>query len=91
MTNLLKIFKAFSDETRIDILRSLLAKKEISCRELSGRFPLSQPALSHHFNKLIDAEIIIKRKNGTAVYYSINYKYLQNYGFDIKKITQKGA
>lgn len=89
MFSLLKIFKALSDTTRIDILRSLLAKKEISCQELSKKFPLSQPTLSHHFNKLIDANIIIKRKNGVSHFYSVNQKYLKEKGFDIKKITKK--
>lgn len=91
MSDLLKIFKALSDNTRIDILKFLLTKKEISCQELSKRFPLSQPTLSHHFNKLIDANIIIKRKNGVSHYYSVNQKFLKEKGFDIKKITKKEA
>lgn len=91
MSNLLKIFKALSDTTRIDILRHLLARKEISCQDLSKKFPLSQPTLSHHFSKLMDANIIVKRKNGASHFYRVNHKFLKEKGFDIKKITKKEA
>jgi len=81
------VFKALSDETRIDILRLLLGKKEIACKELLSNFPLSQPTLSHHFNKLIDANILNERKDGVSHIYSINQRYLKELGIDIKKIV----
>ncbi len=84
---IVSVFKALSDETRIDILRLLLGKKEIACQELLSNFPLSQPTLSHHFNKLIDANILNERKEGVNHIYSINYHYLQKLGIDIKKIV----
>ena len=87
---IVKIFKSLSDPTRYGIIKFLLAKKEFSCQELSKKFSLSQPALSHHFNKLISAKIINVRKNGIAKYYSINKPYLNNIGIDITKIIQKG-
>lgn len=81
------VFKALSDETRIDMLRRLLGKKEIACKELLGNFPLSQPTLSHHFNKLIGANILNERKEGVNHIYSINYQYLRQLGIDIQKIV----
>lgn len=86
-----KIFKSLSDPTRYGIIKSLLQKKEFSCQELSKKFSLSQPALSHHFNKLISAKIINVRKNGTENFYSINRAYLKNMGIDIKKVIAKGG
>lgn len=85
------VFKALSDETRIDILRHLLEKKEIACKELLGNFSLSQPTLSHHFNKLIDANILNERKEGVNRIYSINYQYLKELGIDIQKIVAQSA
>lgn len=90
MSNLLKVFKALSDTTRMNMIRLLLRHKEFSCHELSRKFSLSQPALSHHFNKLIETKIINMRKDGTANFYSINKEYLNNIGIDIKKIIKKG-
>ena len=85
------VFKALSDETRIDILRHLLGKKELSCQELLNNFPLSHPALPHHFNKLIDANILNERKEGVSHIYSINYQYLKELGIDIQKTVAQSA
>ena len=81
------VFKALSDKTRIDILRHLLGKKEIACKELLSNFSLSQPTLSHHFNKLIGANILNERKEGVNHIYSINHDYLKKLGIDIQKIV----
>ena len=82
----LKVFKAISNKTRAEIIKKLLGQKEISCQELSKKFSLSQPTLSHHFNKLIDANILKLRKDGVNHYYSIDKKYLRNLGIIIEKI-----
>lgn len=87
---IVKLFKALSDETRVDIIRHLLNNgKELSCQELLDKFPLSQPTLSHHFNKLIDASILKVRKEGASHFYSIDNQYLKNLGIDIHKMVGK--
>jgi len=82
----LKVFKALSNKTRAEIIKKLLNQKEVSCQQLSKKFSLSQPTLSHHFNKLIDANILKLRKNGVNNYYSIDKKYLKNQGILIERI-----
>lgn len=90
MSNIvLKIFKALSDPTRMDIVKMLLVKEELSCQELMTHFPLSQPALSHHFNKLIDSEILMCRKDGTNHYYKVNQDYLDKLGINIQKMLRQ--
>ncbi len=81
-----KLFKALSDKTRVQILRKLSTQKEISCQELSKQFALSQPTLSHHYNKLIDAEILLSRRDGVLWFYRINRAYLKKMGIDIAKL-----
>jgi ArsR family transcriptional regulator len=81
-----KVFKALSDTTRIAILRHVMNEKEIACQELMKRFPLSQPTMSHHFNKLVDAGVLNNRKDGVLWFYSLNHPYLQSLGIDIKKV-----
>lgn len=78
-----KIFKALADSTRIDIVHKLAKHKEVSCKELMKKFPLSQPTLSHHFNKLIDAQILKVRKNGASHFYRVNKAYLKGLGIII--------
>lgn len=85
-----KLFKALSDETRIDIIRYLRNNgKELSCQDMLVKFPLSQPTLSHHFNKLADANILKVRKEGVNHFYSIDNQYLKNFGIDINKVVSK--
>lgn len=84
-----EIFKALSDETRLNIIRHLIGKKELSCQKILSNFSLSQPTLSHHFNKLIRANILNERKEGVSHFYSINHQYLKKLGLDIQKITSQ--
>jgi ArsR family transcriptional regulator, arsenate/arsenite/antimonite-responsive transcriptional repressor len=85
--NITQIFKALSDDTRIDIVKNLLTCEEISCQEIQQRFTLSQPTLSFHFNKLINAEILFVRKVGTSHIYSVNSVHLLELGIDIQKLV----
>src|SRR6266480_4457165 len=85
---LTKIFKALSDDTRIDILRHIAREDEIACQELMKRFSLSQPTMSHHFNKLVNAGILNNRKDGVLWFYTLNTDYLSEIGIDIKKIVK---
>lgn len=78
--NKVKVFKALSDETRYAIAHMLAQHESLSCGEISEAFHLSQPALSHHFRKLIDAGVIIAQKNGTHMTYSLNISFLHELG-----------
>ncbi len=90
MRDVIKLFKALSDETRVDIIRHILHNgKELSCQELLDKFPLSQPTLSHHFNKLIDASVLKVRKEGVSHFYCIDKEYLKNLGIDIQRLVHK--
>ncbi len=80
------LFKSLADSTRLQILQLLAQKKEMSCQELSDFFHLSQPTLSHHFKKLVDAHILKARKSGIWMYYSINQHFLREKGINLKKL-----
>ena len=82
-----KIFKALSDKTRLGIALNLSSsKKELTCGELSLRFDLSQPAFSHHCQKLSQAGVIKIRKEGTVHYLSLNEYNLKKTGIDLTKL-----
>ena len=70
-------FKALADPTRREILR-LLGSGEKSAGDLSQRFDMSKPSMSHHFSVLKDAELILSRREGTNIYYSLNTTVLQD-------------
>jgi len=81
------IFKALADPTRLDIVRRLAKKPEdcASCSEVSSVSSLSQPAMSHHFKKLVDAGVILERKKGTEKIYELNSDLLVSAGIDPSK------
>ncbi len=86
---MIKLFKALSDETRVDIMKHLHNNGlELSCQAILDKFPLSQPTLSHHINKLIDANVLLVRKEGTNHFYSLNRQFLQDCGLNINKIAR---
>ncbi len=86
-----KVFKALANPTRLQLVQTLLKGKEFSCHELMDQYPLSQPTLSHHFNKLVDAQVLLVRKSGVNHYYSINKKYLSNLGLNVAKLLNSTA
>jgi DNA-binding transcriptional ArsR family regulator len=83
----LKVFKALSDQTRLDMVMYLWREGEVPCRRLSEKFQLSQPTLSHHFNKLINADILKVRKQGVTRFYEINKNYLISLGINLKSLN----
>jgi ArsR family transcriptional regulator, arsenate/arsenite/antimonite-responsive transcriptional repressor len=86
MIKTIKVFKALSEEMRLKMLRHLLSQGELSCRELSEKFSLSQPAFSHHVHKLIEAGLVTVRKEGVAHYYKAETAQLEKVGINIQSL-----
>lgn len=66
-----KIFKAFCDENRLQILDMLKSGEKCACK-LVDELNISQSTLSHHMKILCDAEIVKGRKDGKWVHYSLD-------------------
>lgn len=82
-----KIFKALADPTRLDIVRMLVREgTKTSCNMASSCSSLSQPALSHHFGKLVESGILRDSKQGAQKYYEVNYALLESIGIDVRKL-----
>ncbi len=71
MENLVKVFKALSDETRLNIL-ILVSKRNICQKGISKYLGISDSAVSQHIKVLKDAQIITGYKEGYYVLYHIN-------------------
>lgn len=84
---LVEIFKALGDKTRLEIVEYLASKGEVACAEISQRFPLSQPTMSHHYSKLKQAGILHIREEGVKHFYSINQSLLLKLGVDLSKLN----
>lgn len=64
-------FKAVADPTRIKIM-TILMKNEMCVSDICKHFKMKQPSISHHLNILKNAGIVVDRKNGKEVYYTLN-------------------
>jgi len=72
-----KAFKAIADPTRREIL-SLLRNGERTAGELAEHFDMTKPSMSHHFTVLKDADLIISRRDGQQIWYSLNTTVVQD-------------
>jgi ArsR family transcriptional regulator len=65
------VLKALSDETRLKIIDMLSCGEMCACKILES-FNITQPTLSYHMKNLCDSEIVIGRREGSWMYYSLN-------------------
>ncbi len=72
-----KYFKAFGDLSRLRIV-GLLAAKDMTVNEIVAQVELSQSTVSRHLGVLRDAEIVIDRRDGQQVIYSLNKETVEN-------------
>jgi DNA-binding transcriptional ArsR family regulator len=70
------IFKAIAHPARREIL-SLLAAKDLSVKELTATFAISQPAVSQHLQGLRDARLVTCEKVGMEHRYRLTAKPLK--------------
>jgi|SRR5204863_7822101 len=63
-------FRALGDETRLRILEHL-ARRERSVSELMALVDVGQSLMSHHLRILREAGLVIDRRDGRWIHYSI--------------------
>lgn len=68
---IINLFKALCDENRLQILRILQDGEKCACKLLE-ELNITQPTLSHHMKLLCDSELVIGRKEGKWMHYSIS-------------------
>jgi ArsR family transcriptional regulator, arsenate/arsenite/antimonite-responsive transcriptional repressor len=68
-----RLFKALADPHRVKILNLLATSPDPVCVcEFTKPLGLSQPTVSHHLKKLLDAGLLEREQRGTWAYYSLN-------------------
>ena len=75
MNDLVMIFKALSDETRLRIIK-LLEEGELCVCDITSALDMVQPKVSFHLSALKEAGLIKDRKQGKWTHYSLNEKDL---------------
>jgi ArsR family transcriptional regulator, repressor of sdpIR and other operons len=70
------VFKSLSDPTRREILK-LLRAQDLPAGEIASRFDVTWPSISHHLNVLKDSGLVLVRREGQTLIYSLNATVLQ--------------
>lgn len=68
-------FQALADATRLRILYALV-KSEVCVRDLAILVGVSESAISHQLRILRDRRLVIQRRKGNIIYYSLNDNHL---------------
>ena len=67
-----RVLSVMSEPTRIRIIRLISGSGELRSCDLLPEFEITQPTLSHHLNVLLENGILMSRKEGRCVYFSVN-------------------
>ena len=67
------VFKALADPARVRIVSMLARNPESVCVcELTPALGLSQPTVSHHLKKLVQAGLLEREQRGVWAYYTLD-------------------
>ena len=84
------VFEALADQNRRKIL-DLLKGGEMSVGELGEHFEISGASLSHHLNKLKSADLVIKKRQGQSILYSIHTSVFEDVTKELADLFQIGG
>jgi DNA-binding transcriptional ArsR family regulator len=64
------VFRALADPTRRAVYQRL-TRGELTVKELTAHFPVSQPAISQHLAALREAGLVTERRQGRFAHYRV--------------------
>lgn len=88
MREMVKAFKALSDETRLRILNLLLERECCVC-EVMQALDISQTRASRNLGILLNAGLLKTRRNGLWVLYSIDRRTANRYAMPLARLMQE--
>jgi ArsR family transcriptional regulator len=72
-----RVFKALNDPTRREILE-LLKEKDMNAGEIADHFNITKPSISHHLDLLKQADLVLSKKSGQFITYSLNITVVED-------------
>ena len=85
-----RILKAISDPKRLRIVDMLSCGELCACKILEA-FQITQPTLSHDMRVLIEAGIVIDRREGKNIFYALNQNRLNALLATLNRVFQEKA
>jgi len=90
LRDLVKVFKALSDETRIRLLK-LLQHRELCVCEIMQALDMTQSRVSRNLGILKDAGLVKDRRDGLWVHYSLDEEPFNSYAGPILELLKTWA
>ena len=81
-----QLFHALSDSTRLSILQRLRFGERCVC-DLTDALDAAQSRLSFHLKVLKDADLVIDRREGRWMYYTLNPETLNELGDTVEGLA----
>lgn len=73
-SKIIQVLKALADKNRFRMVQEIAARGEISCGDVGGCFALAQPTVSHHIKILVEAGVVLVRREGQHAILSLNHE-----------------
>ena len=77
---------ALGDPTRQQILL-LLSQQGLNVSELTERFPISRPAMSHQLKILSDAGLLVQERRGRERVYRVDAQRFRGFADELKRFV----
>lgn len=74
-----KVMKALSDPTRLDMIRLIGSAAQYPCTSLEQELPVSKSTISYHVKILSEADLISVRRQGKHFFYALHADVLDYY------------
>lgn len=88
-TTIVLALKAIADPVRYEIIQQLKQHSELCACQLLATFSVTQPTLSFHMKKLVEAQLVKARKEGTWMKYSLNESMMEEISLALRLGDQK--
>ena len=93
-TELVSVFHALGDPTRLEIFRLIAAQHDPICVcDITDRFDVTQPTISHHLKVLREAGLVTVSRRGIWAYYTVAGEGLTVLSHVLRalQLTEKGV
>ena len=70
LESLARLFKILGDPTRLKIVGTII-KGELNVTQMCRKLKMSQPTVSRHLSILRLSNLVVTRRNGKEIYYSL--------------------
>jgi ArsR family transcriptional regulator len=72
MNDTMRLLDGVRDSVRMEIILLLAKSSPMNVTDISARFKISRPAVSHHLKVLKDAGIVRSEKTGQEIFYRLD-------------------